>query len=160
MDREQYARLQQLFAELCDATGDQRRERLAKVRAESAELADRLELLLARDARPVDTAIEGLQEQLGPLADSALPAAAPIPAQIAHFRVTGVLGAGGMGTVYRAEQQRPRRDVALKVLRAVHGNHGPHGGEFSDAALRRFEREAQVLGRLQHPGIAQIFEAG
>ena len=56
-----------------------------------------------------------------------------------------------MGTVYEAEQDNPRRTVALKVIRP---------GRASPELLRRFEREAQVLGRLQHPGIAQIYEAG
>ena len=53
--------------------------------------------------------------------------------------------------VYRAAQDRPNREVALKVLKA---------GTASCGALERFELETQVLGRLQHPGIAQIFEAG
>lgn len=56
-----------------------------------------------------------------------------------------------MGVVYRAVQDNPQRVVALKVLRA---------GGVSPGALRRFEYETQILGRLQHPGIAQIFEAG
>ena len=56
-----------------------------------------------------------------------------------------------MGTVYEAEQDRPRRKVALKVIRP---------GLASPQLLRRFELEAQVLGRLQHPGIAHIYEAG
>jgi len=56
-----------------------------------------------------------------------------------------------MGIVYRARQVRPDREVALKVLRAT---------MVSGAMLRRFEREAQVLGRLHHIGIAQIYEAG
>jgi len=56
-----------------------------------------------------------------------------------------------MGTVYEAEQENPRRLVALKVIRA---------GITSPELLRRFEHEAQVLGRLQHTGIAQVYEAG
>ncbi len=56
-----------------------------------------------------------------------------------------------MGVVYRAEQETPRRVVALKLIKA---------GRASAAALARFAHEAQVLGRLQHPGIAQIFEGG
>ncbi|NNE43581.1 MAG: serine/threonine protein kinase, partial [Gemmatimonadetes bacterium] len=55
-----------------------------------------------------------------------------------------------MGAVYEARQDQPRRSVALKVIR---------GGLFSAEQLRRFEIEAEVLGRLQHPGIAQIYEA-
>ena len=56
-----------------------------------------------------------------------------------------------MGAVYEAEQDLPHRTVALKLIRA---------GYASAEMLRRFENEAQALGRLQHPGIAQIFEAG
>ena len=71
--------------------------------------------------------------------------------QIGQFRILGVLGEGGMGTVYRAEQDHPRRIVALKVLRA---------DRISAAMLQRFEHEAKALGRLHHHGIAQIYEAG
>ncbi|NIN70456.1 MAG: protein kinase, partial [Gemmatimonadetes bacterium] len=53
--------------------------------------------------------------------------------------------------VYEAEQDSPRRTVALKVINA---------GVASSEVLARFEHEAHVLGRLQHPGIAQIYEAG
>ena len=74
-----------------------------------------------------------------------------VPEWIGEYRVLGLIGAGGMGVVYRARQQQPARDVAIKVLKP---------GGASAAALRRFELEADVLGRLRHPGIAQVFEAG
>src|ERR1051325_6270776 len=67
------------------------------------------------------------------------------------YRITGLLGTGGMGAVYAAEQMQPRRTVALKVIRA---------GWTTPALKRRFAHEAEALGRLRHPGIAQIFEAG
>ena len=79
------------------------------------------------------------------------PSGAPVPSRIGRYAVEGVLGEGGMGTVYRARQENPSRLVALKVIRA---------GFLSDEVLRRFTRESQVLGRLQHPGIAQVYEAG
>ncbi|MCA9295790.1 MAG: serine/threonine protein kinase, partial [Phycisphaerales bacterium] len=60
-------------------------------------------------------------------------------------------GRGGMGSVFEAEQDSPRRTVALKVIRA---------GVISPQLMQRFQYEAEVLGRLQHPGIAQIYEAG
>ncbi len=72
-------------------------------------------------------------------------------ATIGPYRIRRVIGEGGMGTVYEAEQQTPRRTVALKVIRA---------GFSSEQVLRRFELEAEALGRLQHPGIAQIHDAG
>jgi len=77
--------------------------------------------------------------------------AAPIPARIGRYTIVRVLGEGGMGTVYEAEQDQPKRAVALKVIRA---------GYLSPQLLKRFEHESAVLGRLQHPGIAQVYEAG
>jgi serine/threonine protein kinase len=73
------------------------------------------------------------------------------PGHIGSFRIVRELGRGGMGVVYLAEQERPRRQVALKVLR---------WGTTSPAARRRFEHEAETLGRLRHPGIAAIYDAG
>jgi len=73
------------------------------------------------------------------------------PAHIGGYRIVDELGEGGMGVVYLAEQEHPRRTVALKVLRP---------GIASPRSLRRFEHEAQVLARLQHPCIAQVYEAG
>jgi serine/threonine protein kinase len=77
--------------------------------------------------------------------------APPRPERIGSFRIERELGRGGMGVVYLAEQRHPRRRVALKVIRP---------GVASEAMLRRFEHEANVLAQLSHPGIAQIFEAG
>ena len=74
-----------------------------------------------------------------------------LPASIGRYGILRLLGQGGMGAVYEAEQDFPHRTVALKVIRA---------GYASVEMLRRFENEAQALGRLQHPGIAQIYEAG
>ena len=79
------------------------------------------------------------------------PADGTQPAQIGQYRILAELGAGGMGVVYQAEQEHPRRIVALKVIRP---------GWASPELLQRFERESDALGRLQHPGIAQIYEAG
>ena len=84
------------------------------------------------------------------------PATAPfahdgLPSTIGAYRIVKRIGEGGMGAVYLAEQQHPRRTVALKVIKAGLGG---------TAVLRRFEREADLLGRLQHPAVAQIYEAG
>jgi eukaryotic-like serine/threonine-protein kinase len=78
-----------------------------------------------------------------------LPAA---PIFIGDHRILRKLGEGGMGVVYEAEQQNPRRHVALKVIR---------GGRLADEyQVKLFRREAQALARLKHPGIAAIYEAG
>lgn len=70
---------------------------------------------------------------------------------VGGYRVEGLIGQGGMGAVYRATQASPARTVALKLMRP---------GLASSRAMRRFELEGELLGRLAHPGIASIFEAG
>lgn len=77
-----------------------------------------------------------------------------LPDRIGHYRISKVIGRGGMGCVYEAIQDQPHRTVALKVIR-------PDLLGFGSSELRRrFEREAEALGRLTHPGIAQVYEAG
>ncbi len=71
---------------------------------------------------------------------------------IEGYTITGRLGEGGMGTVWRATQLSTRREVALKLMGARMIG--------SDQARRRFEREVELAASLQHPNIAQVFEAG
>jgi len=66
-------------------------------------------------------------------------------------KIVKLIGEGGMGRVYEALQAKPARTVAVKVIRQ---------GITSEKTMRRFEREAEFLGKLQHPGIAQIFVVG
>ena len=65
------------------------------------------------------------------------------------YEILSLLGAGGMGEVYRARDTRLRREVALKIL--------PDRFASDPDRLARFEREAQVLASLNHPHIAQIY---
>ncbi len=74
-----------------------------------------------------------------------------MPSQLGEFRIVRQLGTGGMGIVYEAEQERPKRRVALKVMRA----------DLLSADLQqRFQFETEILGRLDHPGIARIYASG
>ena len=74
------------------------------------------------------------------------------PWMLGAYRILGKLGEGGMGIVYEAEQQHPRRRVALKVIR---------GGRFVDEPhIRMFQREIDTLARLKHPHIGAIYDAG
>lgn len=100
---------------------------------------------------PVNGAVSDSDETILAGKAATSPGAPQIPESIGHYRILRLLGEGGMGAVYEAEQDQPRRLVALKVIRA---------GWASPELIRRFEQESQALGRLQHPGIAQIYEAG
>lgn len=71
-------------------------------------------------------------------------------ATLSHYRILEEIGAGGMGVVYRAHDDRLDRDVALKVL--------PPGTLSDEAARRRFHKEALTLSRLSHPNIATVFD--
>jgi eukaryotic-like serine/threonine-protein kinase len=74
------------------------------------------------------------------------------PSEIGPYRIVGVLGEGGMGMVYRAEQTVPvRRDVALKILKL---------GMDTRQVLLRFEMERQALAVMDHPSIAKVFDGG
>lgn len=71
--------------------------------------------------------------------------------RIGGFRLTRVIAACGMGAVFEAEQDQPRRTVTLKLMRQ---------GLTSRSALRRFEYESQILARLRHPSITRVLAAG
>jgi serine/threonine protein kinase/Tfp pilus assembly protein PilF len=71
---------------------------------------------------------------------------------IGDYKIVRKLGEGGMGIVFEAEQQHPRRPVALKVIRS--------GRYVSETEVKLFQREAQALARLKHPAIASIYENG
>jgi serine/threonine protein kinase len=102
-------------------------------------------------AKPVDPDSEARSTRHLSTQPTAAEASSAISKRIGNYRLKRIIGVGGMGTVYEAVQEHPRRAVALKVMKP---------GIASRSALRRFEDESQILARLRHPNIAQVYEAG
>src|SRR6187549_2683417 len=135
-----------IFLALADLSADERVAFLDERCGHDRQLRSEVDALLAA----LDSADEGF---LDPARVPALDMAAvdgPLQpgTSLGGFLVLHAIGSGGMGVVYAAQQDRPRRTVAIKVLRR---------GYRHPEVLRRFEHEAEVLGRLLHPGIAQVY---
>lgn len=139
-----HERLSVLFAEARRRPAAERLTWLSTECSDDPELLTDLRSLLAIDdaGTPLDEGLLSAPHSVATLLEPETPS-------IDGYTIGTKLGEGGMGTVYQAEQDHPRRRVAIKVL---------HAGDGERA--RRFEREADVLARLHHPGIAPIYAAG
>jgi len=142
--------VQELFEEALDQPAPDREQFVRTAGGENADLVEEVLALLAshRDAGDFlepSSLGDALEEIIGE------PEQALIGKKLGRYRILEVLDRGGMGVVFRAEQEQPRRQVAIKLIDRIFT---------SREILRRFELEAEVLGRLQHPYIAQILEAG
>ena len=134
-----------LFLDLSNVEPGQRAGILDQKCAGQPELRAEVEALLAC----LDAADEGFLDpsKIPALDDTSINTAIRPGTRVGDFTVLHAIGAGAMGVVYVAQQERPHRTVALKVLRR--GSH--------PEMLRRFELEAEMLGHLQHPAIAHIY---
>ena len=134
-----WAELKDAFWAAVDADPAEQARHVEALHAVHPELPARLEALLAADDRGAT-----FQHLFAPEPTSTAP-----PARIGAYEILGVLGAGGMGEVYRARDARLQRDVAIKVLPAAVSN--------EPGRLARLEHEAQVLASLNHPNVAQVY---
>lgn len=151
----------QVKAIVMDAMELPTRERMSFVSSAcgpDAELRDEVASLLEADAtQQAGTAGSGARLFDPPQATPgsiALPGSGGsmlVGKRLGRYTITRLIGMGGMGAVYEARQDGLPRPVALKVMRA---------GLISQSARARFQREAQVLARLEHPGIARIYDSG
>ena len=152
MDAERFNFIKQLLIGLEDVPADERSAYLDRACAGDAALRAEIESLLHEGA-PSIMLTGGLGARISPvLASSIRHGATGTVEEIGPYRLVEVLGEGGMGVVYRAEQTAPiRRDVALKVIRY---------GMDSARIVSRFESERQALAMMEHPNIARVFDAG
>ena len=144
MTAERHARAKEIFFAAAELDDEQRAAFVADASQDDGDLREMVMAMLAVDAHS-----GAVDDALGLVAEETL--LLQHPERIGPYSVIRSIGAGGMGIVYEAEQETPRRRVAVKVLRLGLG---------SERDRLRFELEGSLLGRLQHPGIAQIFEAG
>ena len=120
--------------------------------SDAALLAEARSLLAEAEATSIDAVTKRIGAGVGRAAAALSDPPRPHPAQIGPYRILGVLGEGGMGVVYHAEQVAPiHREVALKIVR---------GDLRTEGARARFEAERQALAAMNHPAIAHIYDAG
>ena len=161
MNSDEYARTQAVF-EAVLAVEPSLRERVLEERcAGDQALRARVDRLLGHADDATGEFSEDALSRRRAILDEALDArsAAEIdgeddgwfPERVGSYEVLGLVGRGGTGIVLEARQERPSRRVALKLV---------HPALSSKETALRLAREAEALGRLQHPGIAQVFEAG
>jgi serine/threonine protein kinase/Tfp pilus assembly protein PilF len=151
---ERFQQAEAIFKAACNLPDEERPSFVGQSCGTDSDLRDCVHRLLAHDVRATAAFQSPAAHAVRELADAMLDRPQPrrgIPDHIASYRVIRLLGEGGFGSVFLAEQQHPRRNVAVKVLRSAIATPSLH---------KRFQYEAQVLGRLHHPGIAQIYEAG
>jgi serine/threonine protein kinase/tetratricopeptide (TPR) repeat protein len=138
--------LEELFLEFTEMSSDARSLSLANLTSQHPELAAQLALLLAAD----DSNRDGLLGLFSP-EDHAIEAVEEVPLKVGQYQVRHLVGRGGMGSVYAALHPGTGRQCAVKLL---------HPGFATRQNLQRFYREAEYLARLDHPGIARIYDAG
>jgi serine/threonine-protein kinase len=139
-----FQRLHELFDALVDLPAEEREAEIARITGEAPQLADDLRALLEHAGRgesPLDVAAVRLREE----------SEAPLP-RITGFHIHRCIGRGGSATVYLADQEHAEftRQVALKVV----------DRPFDVGSLRSVREEQRILARLEHPGIARLYDSG
>ncbi len=153
-DETRYARLFEILTKARALQGPDRERYLSDACADDRTLRTEVDALLtAADDQLEDALADSNVEARRTELEAAFgtPDSSWLPERIGDYTILRQLGQGGMGIVYEAEQESPKRRVAIKLLHPMHA---------TIDRLRRFRQEAELLGRLQHPGIAQIHEAG
>lgn len=138
---ERLQKIQDLFHAALQLPPGERRSFLSSKCPDDQPLREDIELLLAEDANPC-AVLEADPEESRSFT-------LPIGTRLGPYEITGTIGAGGMGDVYRARDSKLQRDVALKVL--------PENFAHDSQRISRFRREAQLLASLNHHNIAAIY---
>lgn len=144
-----WEKLQILFDQAVQYEAEDRDAFLASIRAEDPRLCEEVKAMIAADLASTSMLDEGLDEVIDELFKNAR--TSEVNHEFGPYRLTKLLGEGGMGTVWLAERQDPHTFVAIKLL--------PHAS-LSPSRRGRFAQEIRTLCKLRHPCIARFLDAG
>ncbi|MGH9767780.1 MAG: serine/threonine-protein kinase [Blastocatellia bacterium] len=155
MDANRWKQIKEVYDRALDLRGEEREGFLAEACGGDDDLRREVESLLAahEDAGSFlhSPAIEVAAREIIADEDTS-PAPQLIGRELANYRIVSLLGRGGMGEVYSAQDTRLNRVVALKIL--------PAGMATDQDRIRRFTREAKAASALKHPNVATIYDIG
>lgn len=139
-----------IFEQLCDAPEKERLDLLNTLCGSDINLRTQVNQLLEIDQKHDEFDIGSISL---PSNDDhpTTTQSTSIPKEIGEYTIVDVLGRGGSSIVYEAKQKNPDRSVALKVINTRY---------IDEETIRRFEKEAQIMGNISHPNIAKIYQSG
>ncbi len=139
-----FLKIESIFLQLCNLDIEEQNEQIEGLCDHDPALIKQVRAMLSADQETSPVLDPDRLSIEDPIQDA-------IPESIGKFSVVRVLGEGGMGIVYEAIQESPKRRVALKIIkeRSLHAK-----------IKKRFQSEANILAKLNHPGIATIYESG
>jgi serine/threonine protein kinase/tetratricopeptide (TPR) repeat protein len=167
MESERWQRLQQLFHSSVELSDEERQQFLDRTCAEDPSMREEVERMVSRrdqaepflESTPFTDAkwLAALEEKIkqSESADSAL-----IGVTVSHFRIVEKIGAGGVGVVYKAEDTKLGRFVALKFLSPWGAAQTAGDSRYSPQSLESLQYEARACSALDHPNISTVYEVG
>jgi len=161
MNPDRWRQIEEVFQQALECADDERTGFVRRVTGDDSELRREVQSLLqahASSSKVLDAPAHGGAVRLLDL-DPELDLRDPVGARLGAYRITAVLGAGGMGAIYKAvrDDDAYKKEVAIKLVRR-----GLVGSSASrrEELQRRFQNERQVLASLDHPYIARLIDAG